>query len=72
MEPAESVMKEEIIEAISEWPVTDSGQDLYTSSTDKIHNPTSVSSFFLRNVGKAKKVLNDSFLFFNILSSELL
>ena len=46
-------MEEEIIEALSEWPVTNSVYE-QTSSLDKIDNPHSVSAFFLRNVGKAK------------------
>ena len=47
-------MEEEIIEALSEWPVTNSVYD-QTSPLDKIDNPHSVSAFFLRNVGKVPK-----------------
>lgn len=56
MDPYKPVSDEDLIEAISEWPVAESGEDIYVSSTDRIHNPTSVSSFFLRNVGRNKKV----------------
>ena len=51
---ADTTMEEEIIEALSEWPVTNSVYD-QTSPLDKIDNPHSVSAFFLRNVGKASK-----------------
>ena len=47
-------MEEEIIEALSEWPVTNSVYN-QTSPIDKIDNPHSVSAFFLRNVGKTSK-----------------
>lgn len=57
MDLPEPISKEEMREAISEWPVTDTDEDIYTSSMDRIHNPASVSSFFLRNVGKIKKVI---------------
>ncbi|XP_045214857.2 bifunctional arginine demethylase and lysyl-hydroxylase JMJD6-like [Mercenaria mercenaria] len=56
MEPTDTVTDAEIIEAINEWPVTDGNENMYTSPTSRIHNPASVSSFFLRNVGKVKKV----------------
>ena len=46
-------MEDEIIEALSEWPVTNSVYD-QTSPLDKIDNPNSVSTFFLRNVRKTK------------------
>ena len=58
MDKSDRVTDEDIIEAINEWPVTDNYEDLYTSPTSRVHNPASVSSFFLRNVGKVKKVLN--------------
>ncbi|XP_052791172.1 uncharacterized protein LOC128225165 [Mya arenaria] len=49
------VTDEDIIEAISEWPITESIP--YTDDrTEHIHNPASLSSFFLRNVGKPRKV----------------
>ncbi|KAL4239714.1 hypothetical protein ACF0H5_000518 [Mactra antiquata] len=51
------VTEKEIIESINEWPVTTEGEDLYPSSSiDKIHYPTSVSSYFLRNVTQSKQV----------------
>jgi hypothetical protein len=56
MDKTTAVTDEEIIEAINEWPVTDNFEDMYTSPTSRVHNPASVSSFFLRNVGKVKKV----------------
>ncbi|XP_060553413.1 uncharacterized protein LOC132714538, partial [Ruditapes philippinarum] len=56
MDKTTAVTDEEIIEAINEWPVTDNYEDMYTSPTSRVHNPASVSSFFLRNVGKVKKV----------------
>jgi len=48
--------KEEIIQAINEWPVDDLAEGYSDATTDRVHNPASVASFFLRNVGKKDKV----------------
>jgi len=49
---------EGVWEAISEWPVTGDHAEYLDTRTEHIHNPESISSFFLRNVGRKKGVCN--------------
>lgn len=53
---ADNITKEEIIQAINEWPVDEPVPEYADIRTDRVYNPTSVSSFFLRNIGKGGQV----------------